>query len=325
MATEEDWIEIAVFIHGITPSRDPEKNNDPDTLYNTLFKNIQDELEKKGKKKLDSAIKVIWNWNPDDAPVMYVDQSLAEAERLIGDQINKRELGVRAINWLHFALWKAFYGIGRDIMLYGLADAMYYVSKDGEATVREHVFRYLSNKILERMKEGDGASKKISLTVLGHSAGSLIAHDFLYHLFSDRTPKPEDVEEIHELRRMIGHNEENPNEMPARLRLRRLYTFGSPIAPWFIRANSLLKKVSAKEPLKIADIGLDVSPELTNPRWVNFWALTDVAAFPLSFLYDDQEAVKDEYVNVGLWFPGTHGAYWGLPKAEVAKHIARTF
>jgi hypothetical protein len=320
---DDNWVEIAVFIHGITPNRNPEKKDDPAKLYKILFDNIQKELKENGKNELDSFIKVIWNWNPGEGAALYIDQSLAEAERLIGDQINQREIGIRAVNWLHYLLWKAVYSIGRDIMLYGLADAMYYVSKDGEATVREHVFKYLCSEIIERMKKSK--SKKISLTVLGHSAGSLIAHDFLYHLFSDREPKPDDVEEMHQLRKMIGNNAENPNDTPYNIRVRRLYTFGSPIAPWFIRANSLLTKISTKKPLKITDIGLDADPELANPRWVNFWALTDVAAFPLSFLYDDQEAVKDEYVNVGLWFPATHSAYWGLPKAAIAKHIARTF
>lgn len=322
---EEDWTEIALFIHGITPSRDPEKKGNPETLYKKLYENIQKELTLQGKKKLDSFIGVVWNWNPVKDSPLFIDQSLAVAERLIGDQINERENGIRAVNWLHFLLWKAFYGIVRDIMLYGFADAMYYVSKDGETTVREHVFKYLSVEIIKRLKDSEGKPTKISLTVLGHSAGSLIAHDFLYHLFSDRTPKESDVEEIHTLRKMMSNNDEDPDKIAHRLRVRRLYTFGSPIAPWFIRANSLLAKISSNERLKITDLGLDAHPELSNPRWVNFWALTDVAAFPLSFLYDDQEAVKDEYVNVGLWFPGTHSAYWGLPKAQVARHIARTF
>ena len=322
---DEDWTEIAVFIHGITPGRDPEKKSNPETLYKKLYENIQKELEKQGKKKLDAYIGVVWNWNPFKESPLYMDQSLAQAERLIGDQINEREKGIRMVNLLHFLLWKAFYGIARNIMLYGFADAMYYVSKDGETTVREHVFKYLCDEMIELLKKSDGKAVKISLTVLGHSAGSLIAHDFLYHLFSDRTPRPSDVEEIHTLRKMMSNHQEDPDKIAHRLRVRRLYTFGSPIAPWFIRANSLLEKISTKERLKISDLGLDAHTELSNPRWVNFWALTDVAAFPLSFLYDDQEAVKDEYVNVGLWFPGTHGAYWGLPKAEVARHIARTF
>jgi hypothetical protein len=322
---EEDWIEMAVFIHGITPGRDPEKGGHPSVLYDLLFANIQKELEQQGKKKLDGALKVIWNWMPQSDKTSYIDQSLASAERIIGDKIAEREHGIRAVNWLHFFLWKVIYRLGRDIMLYGLGDAIYYVSKDGESTVREHVFKYLCGEIIARLKADGGKSTKISLTVVGHSAGSLIAHDFLYHLFSDRAPKPSDVAEVHQLRKMMGGNQENPDEIQSRLRVRRLYTFGSPIAPWFIRANSLLTKVSNNEPLKITDLGLDPQPELANPRWVNFWALTDVASFPLSFLYDDQDAVSDEYVNVGLWFPGTHTAYWGLPKAEIAKRIARTF
>lgn len=322
---DDDWIEMAVFIHGITPARDWGVKNNPAALYGTLFANIQKELEKQGKPKLDMALKVIWNWRPDDddSPV-YVDQTLAAAERIIGGKIGERELTIRSVNWFHFFLWKLVYRIGRDIMLYGLGDAMYYVSKDGETTVREHVFQYLCDEIIKRLKAGDGKLNKISLTVLGHSAGSLIAHDFLYHLFSDRKPKPDDVPRMQELRRMIGGNEENPKEPASpRLRVRRLYTFGSPIAAWFIRANSLLDKVTKGTQLKLTDLGLDADATLVNPRWVNFWSLTDVAAFPLNFLYDSTDAVEDHYINVGWLFPDTHGAYWSSSK--VAEYIAKTF
>jgi len=324
---EDEWTEIAVFIHGITPGREPGKKDDPGTLYGVLFENIQKELVKQNKKKLDAAIKVIWNWHPDDDSPMFVDQSLAAAERLIGDRINEREQKISAVNRLHFFLWNTIYKIGRDIMLYGLADAMYYVSHDGEKTVRDHVFKYLCDQIMDWLTQNNsGESRKISLTVLGHSAGSLIAHDFLYQLFSNRTPKPTDVPELHQLRDMtVNIDKALGDRSHARLRVRRLYTFGSPLAPWFIRANSLLEKISKGEPLKIADLGLYAQDGLSNPRWVNFWALTDVAAFPLNFLYDDQEAVEDQYVDAGLLFPGTHAAYWGLTKAKVAEHIARTF
>ncbi len=128
---------------------------------------------------------------------------------------------------------------------------------------------------------------------------------------------------MHELREMIGSNEENPSEIIPRLRVRRLYTFGSPLAAWFIRANSLLEKIVNGQQLKVDDIGLQADPGLDNPRWVNFWSLTDVAAFPLNFLYDQTDVVEDHYLNVGWIFPNTHGAYWSSSK--IAKYIAKTF
>lgn len=323
---DDNWIEVAVFIHGITPERNPKEQGNNNKLYDILFDDIQTELERQGKKPLDDAIRIIWNWNPgDNTPPLHLDQNLAEAERLIGDQIGEREQHVNAINRTHFMLWKLIYKIGREIMLYGLADAMYYVSQDGEQTVREHVFKSLCDEIMRRLDKDETA--KISLTVLGHSAGSLIAHDFLYQLFSNRKQKKNDVAEVHHLRSLVGEGERqgDTSQPYARLRVRHLYTFGSPIAAWFIRANSLLAKVMDKEPLKVADLGFMAQDGLSNPRWVNFWALTDVASFPLSFLYDDQEIVKDEYVDPGLVFPSTHTAYWRSPKAKIAERIARSF
>ncbi len=323
---DEEWIEVAVFIHGITPDRDTaQKFDDPEALYDIMLKKVQRELENSGKKPLDDVIKVLWNWTLADTAPKFEDQKLARAERLLGDWMNEREKQISKVNWLHFILWKMFYKIGRDIMLYGLADAMYYVSQDGEKTVREHIFTELCYQIMQRLNAGDGRSAKISLTVFGHSAGSLIAHDFLYQLFSNRERKSTDVQEIYDLRRLAGEAERqgDTTQPYPRLRVRRLYTFGSPLAAWFIRANSLLNKIIDGKQLKVTDLGLIAEDDLSNPRWVNFWALTDVAAFPLSYLYDNQIVVEDRYVNVGLLFPKTHGAYWSSSK--VAKEIADTF
>ncbi len=152
---DEGWIEMAVFIHGITPGRDPETNVNPSVLYKSLFDNIQNELELQKKPQLDKVpLKVIWNWDPEDGSFVYTDQMLAKAQRLIGDKIEKSEQKAHASNRFHFFLWKILYRIGRDIILYGLGDAMYYVSDDGERTVREHVFRYLCDQILSRLKIG---------------------------------------------------------------------------------------------------------------------------------------------------------------------------
>lgn len=322
---ENDWKEIAIFIHGITPERNPAKKADnPEAQFDTLLRNIQDRLEAHNKRTLDDAIKILWNWTLSDTAPWYEDQKLAKAERILGDWIDESERKVSPAYWPHLLLWKLFYKLGRDIMLYGFSDALYYVSRDGEKTVREHVFKDLSNQLINQLSQNGEGNTRISLTLFGHSAGSLIAHDFLYHLF--REQKSSDaVEEIDTLRSLAGEGEkQGNNEQPyPRLRVRRLYTFGSPITPWFIRANSLLNKVLAKEPLKVTDLGFYTEDALSNPRWVNFWVVTDVAAFPLSFLYDNQEVVQDQYINPGLFFPSTHGSYWN--SKEMAEHIARTF
>jgi hypothetical protein len=328
---EEEWIEIAVFIHGITPEESPEdQEENPNVVYDKLFRHIQKELKKNKKPLLDpKPIKVVWNWVPTGDISEYKDQGLAKAERQIGREVIKFEKEIWDFkHWYtiwHSLLWHAIYKRCRDALLYGFADGMYYVSQDGEKTVRDHVFKEVSEEIIKRLNEG-GEKSKVSLTVIGHSAGSLIAHDFLYHLFSGRKQKPHDVQEIKDLRGMAEDTNKaagDKNPLYSRLRVRRLYTFGSPLAPWILRANSLLTKITSNQPLKVADLGLGPRAGLPNPRWVNFWALTDVAAFPVSFLYDDPEAVEDRYINVGLWFPTTHGAYWG--SSEMAEYIAHTF
>jgi hypothetical protein len=319
----QDWTEIVVFIHGITPNEHPEdKKHDPRTDYNTLFENIQKELKSwPNKPTLDPVpIKITWNWKPTDAPLVYKDQDLAEAERRVANMALELETKIRTVNIAHYILWKWFYKKLRDLIVYGFADAFYYVSRDGETTVRKHVFESLCDEIENRLNQQhfDGAPAKISLTIIAHSAGSLIAHDFLYHLFSQKKKNSLEAElvKVLQLRSKAVDNS-------VRLRIRRFYTFGSPIASWIFRANSLLKKIMNEQKLELDEIGLGAQPELSNPRWVNFWTLTDAAAFPLGFLYDNQDIVKDQYVDVGWWFPATHDAYW--TSSKVAKCIAEIF
>jgi len=303
-----DWLEVPVFIHGITPDENPGSH---EPQYKALFENIQSDLKKLVKPvfKVDP-IKIEWGWrDPNSNSPVEQDQYLAEAERLVARQALALESGI----W-EFSLNPArlIHRELRKVFLFGFADLIYYASKDGEATIRQHVFRDIVKGINNHITQDH---KKISLTIIGHSAGSLIAHDLLYHLFGEG--KISEFPEVRELRKLA-------DEDPPQLRIRRLYTMGSPITPLTFRSNTLITKNLNGTLLEPKDLGLKPDKSLPNPRWVNFWDKDDIASFPVNFLYDNKnDIVKDEYVDIGDLFPTVHNAYW--KNAKVAKRIAETF
>ena len=308
MMSNNNWIEIPVFIHGITPEENPGSH---DLQYDILYANIQAALKVHNKPTFKvPPIKIEWGWrNPNSARMVEQDQYLADVERAVARQA----LAVEANIWdftlnparlVHKELRKAF--------LFGFADLLYYASKDGEATVRRHVFKDIVTGVNQYITE---SQKKISLTIVGHSAGSLIAHDLLYHLFGK--DKISDFPEVRELRKLAD------GEQP-RLRVRRFYTIGSPITPLTFRSNALIKKNLTNSQLNPNDIGLRFDNTLSNPRWLNIWDKDDIASFPVSFLYENTAGVvKDQYVDLGDVFPPVHNIYW--TNAQVAKQIAETF
>jgi len=303
-----DWIEIPVFIHGITPDENPGSH---DPQYTALYDNIQAELKAHGKSIFEvQPIKIEWGWHrPDSTQPVEQDQYLAEVQRLVARQTLAVEAGI----W-DFTLspTRLIHKEMRKVFLFGFADLLYYASKDGEATVRQHVFKDIVAGVNQHITEDEN---KISLTIVGHSAGSLIAHDLLYHLFGK--DKVSDFPEVRELRKLADSE-------PPRLRVRRFYTIGSPITPLTFRSNVLITMVRTNSLPNPVDLGLRPDSTLPNPRWVNFWDMDDIASFPVSFLYENMDGVvKDEYVDLGDLFPPVHNAYWD--NDQIAKRIAETF
>lgn len=297
-----EWMEIPVFIHGITPDPEP-RTHDPD--YDHLFELIQASLAEKGKPPFqEKSIRVEWGW--DSNQTVQNDRYLAMTEKLVAEQAILIEQAMPDFTLNPLRLVSPLL---RRTFLYGFADLFYYVSSDGESAVRQNVFSHLVNQIFGREAY---RSAKVSLTLMAHSAGSVIAHDLLYHLFRD---EPSEVEMVNELRGQV---------QAGRLRIRRFYTFGSPITPLIFRTDALLLKLYKRELLDPAILGLKLSDNLSNPRWVNFWDKDDIAAYPVAFLYkNDNGIVKDQYLDLGDDFPAVHARYW--TSKLLADYVAETF
>ena len=108
-----------------------------------------------------------------------------------------------------------------------------------------------------------------------------------------------------------------------KIRLRRLYTFGSPITPLILRSNTLLKIFAEEKCLDPREIGILQDDELKNPRWINFWDKDDIISFPVRPLYGNPTSIKDAYPDVSDRLSKAHTAYWGNKK--LARQIAETY
>jgi hypothetical protein len=299
----QEWIEVALFIHGITTQRQVKSH---DACYQDMFDRIQAALQAKGKPLFDALpIKVEWGW--DSKQSAENDRFLAQAESNLYGQVTAVEKNVS-----DFSIMRPLHSMARELIMLGFADLFYYVSKDGELAVRRNVFQSLCDQLNAR--KARSPKSKISVTLITHSAGTIIAHDLLYHLFRKSVKKSEGGDAVRQVRQLVRTGQ---------LRVRKLYTMGSPISPLIIRADSTMIKIVQGQKLKPEEIGLRASDNLPNPRWINFWDKDDLAAFPVEFLYDNQsQVIQDKYMDLGDFFPPVHSAYWTSDK--VCDYIAET-
>ena len=334
------WNELLLFIHGITSTAKPELEP-AEVSYNKLFDLINLALPESSKFDQKKMIPISWGVGKNsmqgarfdatfaDAYLAEVERRIAEKVKPILDEYRRRDNGLifptRAVRSVA-ELFKV-----RDTLLYGIPDLFFYISADGEQVIRNRIFKIIADAVMglhQNLADGN-----VSLTILGHSAGSVIAHDFLYHLFGktemqmavdELNPnKQQAVAEIKKLRQL---------KQAGKLRLRRLYTLGSPITALMIRSNSLIERMMRDVNdglLDPRDLGLEQDASLPGPRWVNFWDVDDYASFPVEPFYKDGGGlVKDEYVDHN-WdlssdlFPTAHSMYW--ESQDIANYIARNF
>jgi hypothetical protein len=306
---EIQWIEIPVFIHGISPDKNPATSR---KQYHQLLHRVNAKFKQFPQKKFsDEKVFVTWGVPTDPSQPNNTDEYLAEVERKIQRNV-KDSMGAAA-----YSNPFGFSGFLRDLLFFGVSDLIYYISNDGEQDVREHVFNYISQSI-KKLDKG-GGKNHYSLTLFGHSAGSVIAHDLLYHLFSDTEHESEKMtlylKEMDALRKLVDGG---------RLRVRRLYTFGSPISPLVLRASSLVKKFRTGELLKPKSIGFEKNDELGKPRWVNFWSRHDFVSYPVEFLYSNENGlIEDHEVASSINPKDAHLGYWASD--EMADYISKTY
>ena len=307
--------EVVIYIHGVSNELRG-KSHDPE------YKSLNDGIGKILNSWPSIYIGTEWGWNYKGVTSPKSHELLTDAQRLLGGR------AIKAVDdpW-DFTInpGRLFLGKLRNLVMYGFSDMLYYVSKDGKKAVRNAVASQIVKKLEPILK--DKTKPNLSLTLLGHSAGSVVAFDLIFYLFFssehnflfDRKTKAEKdlFTALSKLRKLAQNN---------KLRIRRLITFGSPITSMSFRSDAILNVLAANGELDPADYGLNKNPKsfgksLQGPRWVNIWDKDDLIAWPVEPLMkqsSNKKIVSDVYIDVSDSISESHNEYWTSKKVYEA-------
>ena len=293
-------VEVVVYIHGVSSGRkDRLHTEEYDLLHNGIGRYLPDDA-----LWPDKYCGVEWGSHQPGDPSPSSQQLLTTAQRKLGVRLMRTvdEQSDGTFNPARFFMEPL-----RNRTFYGLGDLFYYVSADGKAAVRNAVASQITGFISQQLvSDNDG----LSLTILGHSAGSVVAFDFLFYLFSAAKKAASFAHDA-----TAGMTALEKRRNAGTLRLRRLVTFGSPIAFTALRSDPVLQLLSKNGRLDPTDYGLTLNfgqgQPLKGPRWINIWDKDDLASWPVAPLMKRTPAVVDKYPDVSDLLSKAHHAYWG--------------
>jgi pimeloyl-ACP methyl ester carboxylesterase len=305
--------EIIIFVHGVSSD---EVGRRHDEEYDSLYHGVRAVSSCSSPWANAEICKVEWGWNYDGRPVPQSQRALTRAESILGQRLLKviDEAYDPTINPGRFVVNSL-----RPLLVHGFSDMFYYVSSDGKTAIRGA----LAEQIIDFIDHQHHDSQEpLSLTLLGHSAGSVIAFDFCFYLFAQ-----EDREFVCDPEKGLCNINMRRLRMLAqdgKLRIRRLITFGSPISMVAYRNDVVLDIIAKGGRLSPAWHGLTQNPSafgppLKGPRWLNLWDKDDPIAFPVEPLVDNSSrTVRDMYVNVSSNIATAHNLYWDHPDVHSA-------
>ena len=304
--------EHLIYIHGV--SQDNYRSHQE--IYDSLHQGIQEvktPFPHRSTWEKASRCDVEWGWNFDDQNSPEGNHLLAEAQDQFANDILPKIKDAGDITWnpLRMLLFTM-----RNLMIKGFSDMFYYASRDGKSSIRATVASQIMHCIKQPLEQGE----PISLTLIGHSAGSVVAFDFLFYLFA-----PQDIlkkQEFIEKKLEVSDHETQDDFEKLRqlaednkLRIRRLITFGSPISMLAFRSNAVVEILASGGQLNPSHYGLDQNhpvfgEELQGPRWINFWDKDDIISWPVKSLMQNPWMIEDIYTDVADRIAIAHNQYW---------------
>jgi hypothetical protein len=341
---EEDWIEIAVFVHGITPNRgavSSEKyydglNVNLENYYN-LLKSPED-----ADYPFDDDHRIYVHYGlmlPNTSKVASISDDLVEAQSIIAD-LDRKAWNSAQDNSESFYRSKVITG-ARDLILYGMSDAVYYMSDEGTREIRGSIINQVFRALQQRgYIINDGSSiggKKMSFTIFAHSLGTLVMYDILNSIFTDHEEDAEGVyTEFGSEMIVAGLKVLKQNN---RIRIRKLYSFGSQMSLMHLRKENSISETLNNRWNDVSNL-FHNDDGLPDPRWINYWDKDDVLGYPIEFLYTPraetgEKIVRDVHVDVNDYAP--HEFYWfseemafdisadflGLPRAVALEKLEK--
>lgn len=312
-----DPVEVVFYIHGVSGNRQGRSHVEE---YQALHQGIR----KYAPDYPEFYSGAEWGWNPSGQPGTS-HQQLTDAQDKLGQRLEDVLGSTR-----DFTLNPARIGVrpARELFMYGFGDMFYYVSRDGKQAVRAAVANQISNFLSPYLKQNE--TVPISLTLLGHSAGSVVAFDFAFFLFQgimvDHEFVSQDNKQLEDDTRQACSMLRAMADV-GRLRIRRMITFGSPISPLAMRSDPVVELLADGKRLQPADYGLTQGSEyfqaLNGPRWINFWDVDDVIGWPVEPLMEDAvghggKVVKDVNLDVSDLLSNAHNKFWTSRKMHEA-------
>jgi hypothetical protein len=290
---------VLVLIHGITPEKDPH----PREQYAQLLAAVQDT-----KLPVEQPVcQVSWGVPGYDGSITSEDQYLTPAEAFVGSLVADKALKdvERAgVDWGIPGLRWGIREVRETVVQYGLSDAIYYASPEGEKLVRDAVFDQVFSKL-----EQDG--NDVRLHVVAHSLGVTIAHDFLYALFGWKDPlyPTEQGGQIElEDRNRILQDKWRELAREGRLKLGTFVSYASQLPLFVMRKQALVKQLAQRRKLDPSLIGVDVTRQ--SAQWAIFYDSDELLGFATRAMYEDTPAIIDINVNSGIDPYNAHVGYW---------------
>lgn len=306
-------VEVVIYIHGVSSDK---HGHSHEAEYTSLHEGIA----KLHSDWPSNKIGIEWGWNFQEDAHPKQHELLTDAQRLLGLRLMNAvdDPFDITINPFRAALPKI-----RNLIFYGFSDMFYYVSKDGKKAVRNTV----ATQIIEALNPyfSENMDSLLSLTILGHSAGSAVAFDLLFYLFFEGEHnflvqcQTEEEKKLENALKSLREMAQTDN-----LRIRRLFTFGSPITALACRSDAILGTLASDDKLDATDYGLSVNPpnfdsRISGPRWINIWDKDDVIAWPVEPLMKSvgsQQVIKDINLDISDLISQTHNRYWSSSKVH---------
>jgi hypothetical protein len=236
------------------------------------------------------------------------DTLLSRAESNVGALVRTHNvsahpgpLNVLAKDWDPLSVRAKLFGpIREKLVQFGLADAVYYASSDGEADVRSAVYGQILGCLRAFTAEPD-----VRLHLIAHSLGVTVAHDFLYGLFGSNAPdylkqdaSIADREAFALWRMKIERGE---------LRVGSFTAMASQLPLFVLRKRRLVQQLNQGKPLDPRDIGIGRDDRV---RWLFVYDVDDVLGFATRELYGNAPSIKQVQIDCGDSPVTAHTGYW---------------
>lgn len=313
---------VLILIHGITPEVLPSVHTDQ---YQEFWSALQAE-QPALLAVMQKVVCVEWG-NRVHAVATRPDERLSDAEQAVSELVKTSHVHKHPSdhNLVHpgpLGDWNLIPGLRflvrklrEELVQFGLADAVYYASEDGERAVRIAVYGQVLQGLRELRSEPE-----VMLHVVGHSLGVTVAHDFLYGLFG-KPGMPHFLEQAKSQEDRDDYAFWREKAQANQLLLGSFTSMASQLPLFALRKQNLIDQLAAGEVLDPSAIGLVPNGQT---QWLIVYDVDDPLGFATRELYGDRPEVRQVQVDAGDTPIQAHTAYWknGLVIREAAQLIA---